>query len=200
MVSDREALLSVRGGPNNGMTIPVSESALVMGRGSDNDIDVDESTVSRRHAVIINTPSGFIIRDLGSANGTYAGHEEIGHGEHYLRHGDRIRLAGSEATFTFRHKEIGTVKMGMRPDHVDEPNDQFGERESELLRLLESAKGAPVARDEIASRVWPEVPRDEVRSRQLIDRTVLRLRAHLHDDPRWPQRLITVGDQGYLLT
>ena len=188
------------GGPNNGMTIPVSGSALVMGRGADNDIDVDESTVSRRHAVIIITPSGFILRDLGSANGTYLGSEEIGHREHHLRHGDRIRLAGSEATFTFRYKEMGTVKMGMQqPDNVAEPDDRLGEKESELLRLLESEKGAPVAREEIASRIWPEVPSDEVRSKQLIDRTVLRLRAHLHDDPRRPKRLITVGDHGYLL-
>ena len=45
-------------------------SKTVIGRGSDCDLVLNESEMSRRHALIENTQEGLFLRDLGSANGT----------------------------------------------------------------------------------------------------------------------------------
>lgn len=53
-----------------GKVIPL-RAKTVIGRGSDCDIVLNESEMSRRHALIENTPEGLFLRDLGSANGTF---------------------------------------------------------------------------------------------------------------------------------
>jgi DNA-binding response OmpR family regulator len=75
----------------------------------------------------------------------------------------------------------------------------LSDKETNLLELLQSRKGAAVGREEIASHVWPELDPNECARTQVIDKSVLRLRAFLHDDPRRPKRLITAGDFGYIL-
>jgi hypothetical protein len=193
------------------MTVPLPGGGIVLGRGPDNDVDVDDDTVSRRHAVIIQTPDGFVLRDLGSANGTYLNRDEVGHQDKLLSHGDKIRLAGSEPTFIFRQKSTGTVKMGAGSSEAPAPREEsqagpseegeaaLNDMEAALLELLESRRGAAVSRQEIAAQVWPEVPPDELTRKQTIDKSVLRLRAYLHDDPRRPKHLITAGDYGYVM-
>lgn len=101
----------VQGGSNSGVVIPLSGRPITMGRRSDNDVVVDETTVSRRHALILEGPDGFFLRDLSTTNGTYVNRDRIGHGEHKLNHGDRIRLAGSKVTYVFRQEGPNTVKI-----------------------------------------------------------------------------------------
>ena len=164
----------VQGGPNGGMTIPLSGEPITLGRRSDNDVVVDEKSVSRKHALILGTPGGFVLRDLNSTNGTYVEGGRIGQGEYTLRHGDRIRLGGSGVTFVFRREGSATIVLSTEPPiggdvgqagpgatgHVmpakSEP--QPADRDSDLLRLLESKMGAVVSRDEIAREVWPDLP------------------------------------------
>ena len=213
MANAEAASLRVRGGPNDGMPILLSgEGALILGRGSDNDLDANDQTVSRRHAMIMETPYGFIIRDLGSANGTYVNRENVGSEERLLSNGDKIRLAGSGVSLQFRQKGSRTVKMTARrgPD-ADEDEDgttngrdassnlELDEEAKQLLSLLESRKYTAVDREEIAKSVWPQLPQDEVLGGQRIHKTVLAIRAHLHDDPRRPSHLITAGEYGYVL-
>ncbi len=53
-----------------GKIIPI-RGRLVIGRGSECDLILDEPEMSRRHAVIENFGDGIYLRDLGSANGTF---------------------------------------------------------------------------------------------------------------------------------
>ena len=108
MEREERASLRIRGGQDNGLTIPLSGGAVILGRGSDNDVDVDDETVSRRHALITETPDGFVLRDLGSANGTYLDRDKIDHRDHHLRHGTGFawQAAGSPSF---------SVKRGRRP-------------------------------------------------------------------------------------
>jgi putative peptide zinc metalloprotease protein len=50
------------------MLIPLTGNPITLGRRSDNDIVVDETTVSRRHALVMDTPAGFVVRDLSTTN------------------------------------------------------------------------------------------------------------------------------------
>ena len=214
MVNIGQARLIVQGGPNSGMTIPLLEGPITLGRRSDNDAVVDESTVSRRHALIMKTVAGFILRDLNTSNGTFVNRERIGQGEYLLRHGDRICLAGSQANFVFRQEGPNTAKISTGSSQVGEaapgtPEDQerpkqqqrepplFG-KDSELLRLLESRKGTVVSRAEIASLLWPELLEDGLAD-QVIDQSIGRLRAHVEGDPLRPMHVITAGEIGFLL-
>ena len=208
--SQGQASLSVQGGPNSGMMITLSDGPVVLGRGVDNDGDIDHETVSRRHAVIMEASNGFVVRDLNSANGTFLNRVKLAEGEHPLSNGDKIRIGGSEVAFFFRQKGPSTVKMrrgaGSDPAEVREdaeaeasPERPLSQKDSELLKYLESKRGVAVRREEIAGSVWPERPLDELLTSQEIDRAILRVRTHIKDDPRMPKHLITAGEYGYLL-
>ena len=205
------AFLRVRGGPDHGQTISLSDGPLIFGRGADNDLDVDEETVSRRHALIVpDSQGGHVLRDLNSSNGTFVNRDRLRHLERILRHGDRIRLAGSGVTFIFQDEGSDTVVMRKQepenttsevdePDATPVPRSELGDDEVKLLALLESKMFTAVSREEIAENVWPELPVDGVRVGRAMSKAVERLRNHLGDDSRDPRRLITAGDYGLLL-
>ena len=51
----------------------VFDQQAVVGRDLDCDIPLASRSVSRRHALVEKTPNGWVVRDLGSANGTSVG-------------------------------------------------------------------------------------------------------------------------------
>ncbi|QEL14624.1 GGDEF domain-containing protein [Limnoglobus roseus] len=58
-------------GPAMGKRFPLGISSLYLGRGEDNDIRIQDSSVSRKHAVVHPVSDGFQVEDLGSTNGTF---------------------------------------------------------------------------------------------------------------------------------
>ena len=64
----RGAALVVRNGPLAGLRFEIDEE-LSVGR-QDADLVIDNDQVSRRHAIVRETPSGLSIEDIGSLNGT----------------------------------------------------------------------------------------------------------------------------------
>ena len=121
MAKGATASLRVRGGSNNGMTIHLSGRPINLGRRNDNDVVVDETTVSRRHGLIMETPAGFVILDLNTTNGTFVNQDKIGLEEYVLTNGDAIRLAGSKVTFLHRRDRAETEPMG----GVEEPTGEI---------------------------------------------------------------------------
>jgi pSer/pThr/pTyr-binding forkhead associated (FHA) protein len=82
----------------DGSRYPLRGTATRIGRLSDNDIVLDDDTVSRYHAVIIDTGNSFVITDLRSANGVDVAEERI-RASATLADGDRICICGHEFTF-----------------------------------------------------------------------------------------------------
>ena len=72
-----------------------------IGRLDDNDIVVEGEDVSRHHAVIIDTGTGFVITDLRSTNGVEVQGQRI-HSNVTLADGARIRIGGHEFTLEIR--------------------------------------------------------------------------------------------------
>ena len=115
MTIRERASLVAHGGPTSGMTMPLTGRPITLGRRPDNDVVIDEPTVSRRHALIMETLSGFVLRDLGSQNGTFLNHAKIDQRENPLGHLDRIRLGGSEVTLVFRNEGAPTLESALPP-------------------------------------------------------------------------------------
>lgn len=71
--------LIVTNGPQLGMAAEVAESGtyVVIGRGHDCAIVLDDDYASTHHARVVNGRTGFYIEDLGSTNGSYVNGRRI---------------------------------------------------------------------------------------------------------------------------
>jgi SARP family transcriptional regulator, regulator of embCAB operon len=81
-----------------GSLYPLRGAATRIGRLPDNHIVLDDATVSRYHAMIVDTGNSFVITDLRSANGVHVAGNRI-RGSTALTDGDRIRISDHEFTF-----------------------------------------------------------------------------------------------------
>jgi pSer/pThr/pTyr-binding forkhead associated (FHA) protein len=76
------------------------------GRHPDSDIFLDDVTVSRRHAEFRRTPTGgFLVRDVGSLNGTYVNRDRID--EAVLSGGDEVQIGKYRLVFFASAPEAG---------------------------------------------------------------------------------------------
>ena len=71
------ALLVVKRGPNAGSRFLLDAETTTAGRHPESDIFLDDVTVSRRHAEFAREGGSFVVRDVGSLNGTYLNRERI---------------------------------------------------------------------------------------------------------------------------
>ncbi|MBN2070411.1 MAG: FHA domain-containing protein [Candidatus Krumholzibacteriota bacterium] len=78
-------------------TYTFSGKQLTIGRLPDNDIVIDNLSVSRKHAVIHAWKSGYHIKDLGSKNHTYLNGQQVDSDE--LKNGDRITIGKYQIHF-----------------------------------------------------------------------------------------------------
>ena len=86
----KEACLVVIYGMELGKKYNLDSSSIIIGRSSKSDIQIDQESVSRNHARIINNGKSILIRDLGSTNGTYVNDELID--EYVLRDRDLVKI------------------------------------------------------------------------------------------------------------
>ena len=82
------AWLVVTRGPSEGKSIQLKEGNNTIGRSLDNDLQVDDSSVSRTHAMVSARDEQFTLVDLGSTGGTRIGEHRIS-GKH-IGHGSTI--------------------------------------------------------------------------------------------------------------
>lgn len=80
---------------------PLLGATTRIGRSTDNDVVIDDTDVSRHHAVILDTGTGFMITDLRSTNGVEVRGQAI-QGSARLTDGDHICICGHEFTFEVR--------------------------------------------------------------------------------------------------
>ncbi|MDZ7843262.1 MAG: FHA domain-containing protein [Anaerolineales bacterium] len=83
--------LEVIKGFEEGLVFPLDSDEISIGRGEDNDFTIPIAEVSRHHALLIKDDNGFMIKDLGSTNGTFIDRKKIG-GKYLLSAGDVIML------------------------------------------------------------------------------------------------------------
>ncbi len=74
-----------------GEKISLDKVPMVLGRAAPADVIFNIASVSRRHAQVTHTATGFMLEDLGSSNGTYVNDERIS-APTLLQNGDHVRL------------------------------------------------------------------------------------------------------------
>ncbi len=77
---------------------PLQGEAISIGRASDCSIPIRDRYLSRKHAEIVAVGNAWMLKDLGSANGTYLNGSRVERDE-LLKTGDRIRLGDTEIVF-----------------------------------------------------------------------------------------------------
>ncbi len=91
------ALLIVLRGPNTGARFLLDDDEVRSGRHPDSDIFLDDVTVSRKHAMFRREGNGYVVRDVGSLNGTYVNRERID--EVSLQTGDEVQIGKFRLVF-----------------------------------------------------------------------------------------------------
>jgi len=75
----------------------LQDEKITIGRLPDNSLQIDDGSVSSRHAEIELEGGSYHLHDLGSTNGTFVNGEQVT--DAVLRHGDEVRLGLVEAVF-----------------------------------------------------------------------------------------------------
>jgi DNA-binding winged helix-turn-helix (wHTH) protein len=86
-----------------GLVYPLQLGHNVIGRGAQSVVPIDSTGVSRRHALVVVTPSGATLVDLQSTNGTFVRGERIS-GSVPLADGDQISVGPVLLTLTTRQQ------------------------------------------------------------------------------------------------
>jgi hypothetical protein len=204
-------MLVVYEGELEGQRWILDRDLLVIGRGTDCDIVIPKRQISRHHAQVERDGGGYLLRDMGSKNGTYVNGQEVRDKPHRLKDEDEIQLAlcvklgfvGADATLPL---ELEGPNRGLRVDRAarrvyvsgHELSPPLSVAQYRLLDLLLSHEGQVVSRDAIVEKVWQEEESMGI-SEQAIDALVRRLRdriAALDPDHVY---IVTVRGHGFRL-
>jgi pSer/pThr/pTyr-binding forkhead associated (FHA) protein len=83
--------LVAEGGPYDGRVFEVTAAELSVGRAVDNDIVLDDPSLSRKHGKLYRRgPAELEVEDLGSSNGTFVNQRKVGRGA--VHPGDTLRF------------------------------------------------------------------------------------------------------------
>jgi pSer/pThr/pTyr-binding forkhead associated (FHA) protein len=88
------AFLIHRTAEGEDIKLPITTKPIVLGRGIETDIRVEDNEVSRAHCAIWMEGEKFLAKDLRSRNGTFVNGERVSEAE--LKPGDRVRIGHCE--------------------------------------------------------------------------------------------------------
>jgi len=202
--------------------IPLGTGALRLGRTSQKnapDIKVKDEYISRNHVEFSYIGGRFMLRDVGSRNGTEINGERLEPGRFYsLENGDFIGLAiisgeprvvlrfcrprQSEETQYLpahppRKAEGLIIDVKARGVFVDGSEVSLGRREFDLLVFLYQNRGRACSESEIAEKVWADEG-GEVSSEK-IKQCVQQIKKGIEPDPSRPRYITTLPQYGYRL-
>ena len=94
----RRIQLACVSGAEAGRSWTLEQDVIRIGALPNGEVVLSDMTVSRRHAEVVRTKEGILLRDLGSTNGTFLGHVRIK--EVFLAPETRFKVGRTEMLFT----------------------------------------------------------------------------------------------------
>ncbi len=147
--SNTEACLVVMNGTDLGKKYPLEQEETVIGRSSKVDIQVDEESISRNHAVFVKGPDQVRVRDLKSTNGTFVNDRPVE--ELSLESGDLVKVGrklfkflSGEGMESAYHDEIYRLTTTDGLTQVHNKRYFLQEMERELSRCLRYSRDLSV--------------------------------------------------------
>ena len=96
--------LVITQGDNIGREYVIEKSTIRVGSLPESDLTIDDETVSRNHLEIRKEKDGYVLKDLGSTNGTFINGTKVK--EAYLHSGSLIKIGKTEVKFVPQDEEI----------------------------------------------------------------------------------------------
>jgi tetratricopeptide (TPR) repeat protein len=103
--------------------IPVESPRFTIGRGAENSLCLPATVISRSHAELIRVGSDYLLRDLGSTNGSYVNGARIT--EQMLNDGDVLRFGANGPEMSFRIIEPDSGEVLALPRHEQSTTDSL---------------------------------------------------------------------------
>ena len=144
--------LTIIKGFNKGEIYPLEADEISIGRGEENGIVFNIAEISRTHALLTKAEEGYMIKDMGSTNGTFVDKKQVG-GKYLLKPGDTVML-GDAIYLTYQaDTDPEETLVTPRPDDFED---------AEVTAV--SAKPAEASPEPVAAPRTTK-PREEVLSR-----------------------------------
>jgi len=96
---DLSGVFMIRDGERAGESFVLDRPVLTIGRGSESDIVINDTSISPRHVEILSRSNGIYVQDLASRNGTRVNDEPL-HELHLLEPGDIIYVGSIRLEYT----------------------------------------------------------------------------------------------------
>jgi type II secretory pathway predicted ATPase ExeA len=113
---------------------PLPKGRAIIGRTTDNDIQIESRFISRHHAQVVSDQSHSVVEDLNSTNGVFIRSQRVKH--QVLADGDIIQLG--EHKLLYRDMRGASAGMMHAVDDDDESDDDFDdENDDELDEVLD---------------------------------------------------------------
>ena len=109
--------------------LKIDQDEIIIGRDSDNEVQIDNVAVSREHAKIIRGPNSYLIEDLNSTNGTFVNGKKIN--KKFLNKNDEISI-GKHSLQIFL-EEPPAIRKGKKIKGID---STYKLGSSEVKRIL----------------------------------------------------------------
>lgn len=168
------ARLYITTGPDKGQSFELKGNITSIGRSPDNDIRIEDKSVSRKHAKITRRSDSYFIKDLNSKNGTFIDGQRMRVGDECeLREGCGVSLGNVGVYFsTTTSEEESAVTESISIDAPMELSD-------EAVVLLDSIDlSEEVSEEDLAAMSSPDVSQEISKAAETF----------LQDRPLTPQK------------
>ena len=133
---------------------------LTIGRGSENDLTIPSTAVSRRHAALFARQGRWYIEDRGSYNGTFLNGTRVNPGTPLpLRHADRIEIGGVALLFSWPAQ--------LRDPDTTEPLEEVSPADATQLSALQRRVVQCLCAPWLAGASLESLPSNELIAAQL---------------------------------
>jgi signal transduction histidine kinase len=126
-------------GNDQGVRFELDEDSTSLGRDSSNTIQLHDTEVSRRHALVRRLGKTFSITDLGSSNGTFVNGGRVE--AHELASGDEVQLGSTQMLFT---GTVGGESSGDLAEKIDIITRHQPDDHSRIVRSMSQEEGSRI--------------------------------------------------------